>query len=90
MKLYKSKEIRSNEVEVLFWNEITDKYYEDADNFHAPINGGYVRNSNGSQICEKMLSTGNTLSWNGKGKFIDFIRKELKKYSVYVKKIKNM
>jgi hypothetical protein len=85
MKLYKSKEIRDNEVEVLFWNFITDTYHEDADNYTVR-NDGYVRNSNGTQVCEMLRATGNTLKWNGEGKFINFIRKELRKWSLNVRK----
>lgn len=81
MKLYKSKELRKNEVEVLFWNFITEKYHEDAEIYHAPVDGGYVKNSNGTQICEGLGHSGVTLKWNGKGKFIDFMRIEFRKWS---------
>ena len=86
MRLYKSRELSINKVEVIFYDYIFE-CYEQPVIYYAPLNGGFVRyGKNGNEICENMQASGQILEWNGKGRLIDFIRKELKKYSNLYKK----
>jgi hypothetical protein len=47
--------------------------------FHAPINGGYVRDSDDRQVCDKLYTRGETLRWSGNFPLIDLIRREYKR-----------
>jgi len=47
-------------------------------NFYAPRGGGYVRMSNGNQICRGLSGTGPTLWFDGKMPLIHLIRHEYK------------
>ena len=54
--------------------------FEDiAENYYAPANGGYVRDSNNRQVCEKLYLRGSTLKWSGTFPLIDLIRREYKR-----------
>jgi hypothetical protein len=44
--------------------------------YSAPVAGGYVRDSNGKQVCDGLLSRGSTLCWSGKGQLVNLIRRE--------------
>ena len=47
--------------------------------YHAPINGGYVKNSKNFQVCDKLYTRGETLRWSGTFPLIDLIRREYKR-----------
>ena len=47
--------------------------------FHAPVDGGYVRDSDDRQVCDKLYSGGSTLIWSGTHPLIDLIRREYKR-----------
>lgn len=45
--------------------------------FTAPEGGGYLREtSTGDQMCELFCDRGVTLLWNGRGRLVDFLRRE--------------
>jgi hypothetical protein len=50
-----------------------------AENYYAPAGGGYVRDSNNRQVCEKLYLRGSTLKWSGTFPLIDLIRREYKR-----------
>lgn len=50
--------------------------------YHAPIDGGYVRNSKNLQVCDMLESRGSTLLWCPEYPLIDLIRREYKKRKV--------
>ena len=52
------------------------------DTYHAPINGGYVKNSKNFQVCDKLYTKGSTLKWSGTYPLVDLIRREYKKRKV--------
>ena len=55
--------------------------------YHAPICGGYVKNSKNFQVCDMLNFRGNTLKWSGTYPLIDLIRREYKKRKVSYGKI---
>lgn len=47
---------------------------------HASTDGGYVRLSDHSQVCEGLASTGNTLIWHpSQGPLVELLRREYKR-----------
>ena len=45
--------------------------------FYAPANGGYVKyGQDAKQICERLYTSGGTLSWSGKSPLVNLIRRE--------------
>ena len=44
--------------------------------YSAPVNGGYVRNANNTQVCKNLSTRGDTLQWGGVTPLIDLIRRE--------------
>ena len=74
------KNICSLEYVNIFGDHICETY-------HAPILGGYVKNSKNFQVCDKLLSRGYTLKWYPENPLIDLIRREYKKQRAMYGKI---
>jgi len=44
--------------------------------FGCPLDGGYVRDSKGRQVCDALATTGSTLRCSGRDNLIHVIRRE--------------
>jgi len=67
-------------------NRVFISYNGGLNEYFVPMSGGYVRDENGLQICEKLLRIGNTLKFNNQvngNNFINFIRKQWVAYRRY-------
>lgn len=82
------KKITDSRVSVKYQDLITDDIREFE--LYAPANGGYVRFDNGNQVCEKLSTRGNTLTWSGSKPLVNLIRAEYKKmYAADKKQLQN-
>ena len=47
--------------------------------FSCPLDGGYVRDSKGRQVCDALATTGSTLRCSGRDNLINVIRREYRR-----------